>query len=253
MFFERHCRIFWFLIVARGAPPVKLSVVIPVYNERTLIPQIIERVKAAPLPDGLTMEIVVVDDCSTDGTREWLAEHVASRPDVRVCLHDKNAGKGAALRTGFAAVTGDIVIVQDADLEYDPREYPQVLTPLLDGRADVVFGTRFLGQTHRVLYYWHSVGNWMLTTLSNMLSNVNLSDMECCYKAFRTDVLRRITLTENRFGFEPEITAKVARLGCRIYEVSVSYSGRTYADGKKIGWKDGVSAIRCILKYNLLG
>ena len=133
------------------------------------------------------------------------------------------------------------------------REYPQVLTPLLDGRADVVFGTRFLGQTHRVLYYWHSVGNWMLTTLSNMLSNVNLSDMECCYKAFRTDVLRRITLTENRFGFEPEITAKVARLGCRIYEVSVSYSGRTYADGKKIGWKDGVSAIRCILKYNLLG
>ena len=232
---------------------MKLSVVIPVYNERVLIPQIMERVKSAPLPDGLMMEIVVVDDCSTDGTREWLSQHVASSPDVALCLHDKNTGKGAALRTGFAAATGDIVLVQDADLEADPREYPQLLTPLLDGRADVVFGTRFLGQTHRVLYYWHSVGNWLLTTLSNMLSNVNLSDMECCYKAFRTDVLRQITLTENRFGFEPEITAKVARLGCRIYEVSVSYSGRTYAEGKKIGWRDGFSAIRCILKYNLLG
>jgi glycosyltransferase involved in cell wall biosynthesis len=232
---------------------VKLSVVIPVYNERVLIPQIFDRVMTAPLPDGLTLEIVVVDDCSTDGTREWLTQHVTSQSGVVLCLHERNAGKGAALRTGFAAVTGDIVIVQDADLEYDPREYPQLLTPLLDGRADVVFGTRFLGQTHRVLYYWHSVGNWMLTTLSNMLSNVNLSDMECCYKAFRTDVLRRITLIENRFGFEPEITAKVARLGCRIYEVSVSYSGRTYAEGKKIGWRDGFSAIRCILKYNLLG
>lgn len=232
---------------------MKLSVVIPVYNECVLIPQIIERVKAAPLPDGLTLEMVIVDDCSTDGTREWLSQHVASSPDVALYLHDKNAGKGAALRTGFAAATGDIVLVQDADLEYDPREYPQLLAPLLDGRADAVFGTRFLGQTHRVLYYWHSVGNWLLTTLSNMLSNVNLSDMECCYKAFRTDVLRQITLIENRFGFEPEITAKVARLGCRIYEVSVSYSGRTYAEGKKIGWKDGFSAIRCILKYNLLG
>ena len=232
---------------------MKLSVVIPVYNERGLIPQILERVTAAPLPEGLTMEIVIVDDCSTDGTREWLTEHLTPGPGVAVCLHERNAGKGAALRTGFAAATGDILLVQDADLEYDPREYPQLLAPLLDGRADVVFGTRFLGQTHRVLYYWHSVGNWLLTTLSNMLSNVNLSDMECCYKAFRADVLRRITLAENRFGFEPEITAKVARLGCRIYEVSVSYSGRTYADGKKIGWKDGFSAIRCILKYNLLG
>jgi glycosyltransferase involved in cell wall biosynthesis len=232
---------------------MKLSVVIPVYNERTLVPQIFDRVMAAPLPEALTMEIIVVDDGSTDGTREWLAEHGALRPGVVIRMHDQNAGKGAALRTGFAAVTGDIVIVQDADLEYDPREYPQLLAPILDGRADVVFGSRFLGQTHRVLYYWHSVGNWMLTTLSNMLSNVNLSDMECCYKAFRTDVLRRITLTENRFGFEPEITAKVARQGCRIYEVAVSYSGRTYAEGKKIGWKDGFSAIRCILKYNFLG
>ena len=231
---------------------MKLSIVIPVYNERTLIPQTLDRVMAAPLPEGMTREIVVVDDCSTDGTREWLGEHAASQPWVTLCLHERNAGKGAALRTGFAAATGDIVLVQDADLEYDPAEYPQLLAPLLDGRADVVFGTRFLGQTHRVLYYWHSVGNWMLTTLSNMLSNVNLSDMECCFKVFRHDVLRRITLVENRFGFEPEITAKVARLGCRIYEVSVSYSGRTYAEGKKIGWRDGFSALRCILRYNLL-
>ena len=230
---------------------MKLSIVIPVYNERSLLPQVLERVEAASLPEGLVLEIVVVDDRSTDGTREWLEQRVARRPNITLCLHERNAGKGAALRTGFGAATGDIVLVQDADLEYDPAEYPQLLAPLLDGRADVVFGTRFLGQTHRVLYYWHSVGNWLLTTLSNMLSNVNLSDMECCYKAFRTDVLRRITLVENRFGFEPEITAKVARLGCRIYEVSVSYSGRTYAEGKKIGWRDGFSALRCILKYNL--
>ena len=231
---------------------MKLSIVIPVYNERSLLPKVLERVEAASLPEGIVREIVVVDDRSTDGTREWLEQRVATRPNITLCLHERNAGKGAALRTGFAAATGDIVLVQDADLEYDPAEYPQLLAPLLDGRADVVFGTRFLGQTHRVLYYWHSVGNWMLTTLSNMLSNVNLSDMECCYKAFRTDVLRRITLVENRFGFEPEITAKVARLRCRIYEVSVSYSGRTYAEGKKIGWRDGFSALRCILKYNLL-
>ncbi len=230
---------------------MRLSIVIPVYNERSLLPRVLERVAAAPLPDGLTREIVVVDDCSTDGTREWLEEHAGSRSGIAICLHQKNAGKGAALRTGFNAATGDIVLVQDADLEYDPREYPRLLEPLLDGRADVVFGTRFLGQTHRVLYYWHSVGNWLLTTLSNMLSNLNLSDMECCYKVFRVDVLRRITLVENRFGFEPEITAKVARLGCRIYEVAVGYSGRTYAEGKKIGWRDGFSALRCIVRYNL--
>lgn len=233
------------------AEPVKLSIVIPVYNERSLLPLVLERVEAAALPAGMTREIVVVDDCSTDGTREWLEHLSRSRPDITLRLHERNAGKGAALRTGFAAATGDIVLVQDADLEYDPAEYPQLLAPLLDGRADAVFGTRFLGQTHRVLYYWHAVGNWLLTTLSNMLSNVNLSDMECCYKAFRIDVLRRITLVENRFGFEPEITAKVARLRCRIYEVAVSYSGRTYAEGKKIGWRDGFSALRCIVRYNL--
>jgi len=230
---------------------MKLSIVIPVYNERGLVPQAIARIEAAALPEGLEREIVIVDDCSTDGTREWLREFAASRPDIKLQLHGQNAGKGAALRTGFAAATGDFVIVQDADLEYDPREIPTVLEPLLDGRADVVFGTRFLGHTHRVLYYWHSVGNWLLTTLSNMLSNVNLTDMECCYKAFRRELLARIRLEENRFGFEPEITAKVARLGCRIYEVPVSYSGRTYAEGKKINWKDGFSALRCIIRYNL--
>ncbi len=232
---------------------MKLSIVIPIYNERDLAPQALARIEAAPLPEGVARELVVIDDCSTDGTREWLRDYFADRPDVILKLHEKNAGKGAALRTGFAAATGDFVIVQDADLEYDPREIPTVLEPLLDGRADVVFGTRFLGHTHRVLYYWHSVGNWLLTTLSNMLSNVNLTDMECCYKAFRREVLRQIELKEDRFGFEPEITAKVARLGCRIYEVPVSYSGRTYAEGKKINWKDGFSALRCILQYNLVG
>ena len=231
---------------------MKLSVVMPVYNERELVPIAIARVGAVPLPGGLEREIVLVDDCSTDGTREWLIDFAAGRPDVVLSLHDINRGKGAALRTGFAAATGTFVLVQDADLEYDPRDYPALLEPLLDGRADVVFGTRFLGQTHRVLYYWHSVGNWLLTMLSNMLSNVNLTDMECCYKAFRRDVLARITLVEDRFGFEPEVAAKVARLGCRIYEVPVSYSGRTYAEGKKINWKDGISALRCILRYNLL-
>ena len=232
---------------------MKLSIVVPVYNERDLAPQALARIEAAPLPEGLSREIVLVDDCSTDGTREWLQEYAASRPYVTLKLHPHNQGKGAALRTAFAAATGELVIVQDADLEYDPREIPTVLEPLLDGRGDVVFGTRFLGHTHRVLYYWHSVGNWLLTMLSNMLSNVNLTDMECCYKAFRREVLEKIDLKEPRFGFEPEVTAKVARLGCRIYEVPVSYSGRTYAEGKKINWKDGFSALRCILKYNLLG
>lgn len=233
-------------------PPRLLSIVIPVYNERELVPQLLSRVEAVSLPGGLAKEIVLVDDHSTDGTREWLQALEAQRPDLRITLHDTNRGKGAALRTGFRVATGDVILVQDADLEYDPREYPTLIEPILDGRADVVFGTRFLGHTHRVLYYWHAVGNWLLTTLSNMLSNVNLTDMECCYKVFRREVIDRLDLREDRFGFEPEVTAKVARLGCRIYEVPVSYSGRTYAEGKKINWRDGVSAIRCILKYNLL-
>lgn len=230
---------------------MKLSIIIPVYNERELAPQLLERVEQAVLPEGVTREAVLIDDCSTDGTRDWLKELKETRPDLIVRLHERNQGKGAALRTGFAIATGDAIIVQDADLEYDPREYAALLEPLLDGRADVVFGTRFLGNTHRVLYYWHSVGNWLLTMLSNMLSNINLTDMECCYKLFKADVLRQVRLQEDRFGFEPEVTAKVARLGVRIYEVPVSYSGRTYAEGKKINWQDGFSALRCILRYNL--
>jgi len=230
-----------------------LSIVVPVFNERALLPRALERMLAAPLQDGVEREVIVVDDCSVDGTREWLASWAEGRPGVRVELHAVNRGKGAALRTGFAVARGEFVVVQDADLEYDPREIPQLLEPLLDGRADVVFGTRFLGGTHRVLYFWHAVGNWCLTTLSNMLSNLNLTDMECCSKVFRREALAGLTLVENRFGFEPEFTAKVARLGCRIYEVPIGYSGRTYAEGKKINWRDGVSAIRCILKYNLFG
>jgi glycosyltransferase involved in cell wall biosynthesis len=195
--------------------------------------------------------VIVVDDGSSDGTRDVLREKVEPRV-ARVIYQERNRGKGAALRTGFAAATGDIVLVQDADLEYDPHDYPRLIEPILAGRADVVFGSRFSGGACvRVLYYWHYVGNRLLTTFSNMLTNVNLTDMEVCYKAFRRDVLRQITIEEDRFGFEPEITAKVARLGCRIYEVGISYAGRTYREGKKIGWRDGLRAIWCILKYNL--
>lgn len=197
-------------------------------------------------------EIVLVDDCSSDGTRDLL-QRTTFPANVRVLYHERNQGKGAALRTGFAAATGDLVIIQDADLEYDPQEYPKLLQPILDGKADVVFGSRFAGgETHRVLYFWHSLGNKFLTLASNAFTNLNLTDMETCYKVFKRDVLQRITVEEHRFGFEPEITAKVAKLRVRIYEVGISYAGRTYEEGKKIGWKDGVRAMWCIFKYNVL-
>jgi len=230
-----------------------LSIVMPVYNERELLPIVLDRVEAVQLPAGVRRQIVLIDDCSTDGTREVLRELNDRRSDLTICFHEVNRGKGAALRTGFEHATGDIIMVQDADLEYAPEEYPQLLAPILDGRADAVFGSRFCGETHRVLYYWHSLGNKFLTTLSNMLSNLNLTDMECCYKLFTREILDQVTLEENRFGFEPEMTAKVSRLKARIYEVPVSYAGRTYEEGKKINWKDGFSALRCILKYNLRG
>lgn len=223
-----------------------LSVVIPVYNERNYILEVIERVKDV----GLAHEIVVVDDCSSDGTREVLA--ALNDPEVRIFFHERNQGKGAALRTGFSKVTGDIVIIQDADLEYDPQEYPRLLKPILDGKADVVYGSRFAGgDAHRVVYFWHMIGNKCLTLLSNMLTNLNLTDIETCYKVIRREFLVRIKVEENRFGFEPEITSKLARLNARIYEVGISYYGRSYREGKKISWLDGFSALRCIVKYNL--
>lgn len=227
---------------------MKLSVVIPCFNELGTIGTVVEAIKASPVQH---LEIIIVDDYSTDGTREILSSRIESQVD-RVIYHDRNQGKGAALRTGIAAATGDIVIVQDADLEYDPQEYPVMIKPILDNKADVVFGSRFAGgQAHRVVYYWHMVGNQFLTMLSNIFTNINLTDMEVCYKAFRREIIQSIRLEENRFGFEPEVTAKVAKKGCRIYEVGISYYGRTYKEGKKIGWKDGVRAIYCILKYNL--
>ncbi len=222
---------------------MKLSVVIPVYNENGTIREVLERVRAVPIPK----EVIVVDDGSSDGTRDALRS--LSSPELVILYHDQNRGKGAALRTGFARVTGDVVLIQDADLEYDPSEYPRLLKPILENKADVVYGSRFGGETHRVLFFWHYVGNRFLTTLSNMFTNLNLADMETCYKVFRADLLERLRLRSNRFGFEPEFTLKVARLGCRIYEVPVSYHGRNYESGKKITWKDGVSAIGCIVWY----
>ncbi len=226
---------------------MRLSVVIPAYNEKNTILELLRRVEAVPL--SLEKEIIVVDDCSTDGTQEVLAG--LGRPDIKVLFHPKNMGKGSALRTAFSEATGDIVLIQDADLEYNPAEYPDLLAPILDGRADVVYGSRFLGGPHRVLFFWHSIANRFLTALSNMVTNLNLTDMETCYKVFRRDVLERLRLKSRRFGFEPEVTIKVAKLKCRIYEVPISYAGRNYYEGKKIGWKDAVAALWHILRYRL--
>ncbi|HUL95829.1 MAG TPA: glycosyltransferase family 2 protein [Usitatibacter sp.] len=227
---------------------VKLSVVIPCYNEAPTIARLLEAVRAAPWP---VKEIIVVDDASTDGTRELLTGPLRGQVD-QLALHERNAGKGAALRTGIAKATGDIVIIQDADLEYDPQQYPRLLAPIVEGRADVVYGSRFMGaEPHRVLYFWHRMGNGLLTLLSNMFTNLNLTDMETCYKAFRRELIQAIEIEEDRFGFEPEITAKVAKRGCRVYEVGIAYYGRTYAEGKKINYRDGFRAIYCVLKYNL--
>lgn len=227
---------------------MKLTVVVPCFNELGTIAQIVQAIKSSPVEN---IEIVIVDDCSTDGTRELLKSTIESQVH-KIIYHTVNRGKGAALRSGFAAATGDIVVVQDADLEYDPQEYPRLIAPILGNKADVVFGSRFQGgYPHRVVYYWHMVGNQFLTTLSNMFTNINLTDMETCYKAFRREIIQSIKIKENRFGFEPEITAKVAKLNCRIYEVGISYYGRTYKEGKKISWKDGFRAIYCILRYNI--
>lgn len=227
---------------------MKLSVVIPCYNERATIQQIVAAVRLSPYEPK---EIIVVDDCSTDGTRQYLKAELSNSVD-RLLFHEINKGKGAALRTGIAAATGELIIIQDADLEYDPQEYSKLVAPILAGKADVVFGSRFMGEgAHRVVYFWHRVGNGFLTLLSNIFTNINLTDMETCYKVFRREIIQGIVIEEDRFGFEPEVTAKVSKLGCRIYEVGISYYGRTYEEGKKIGWRDGVRAIYCIIKYNV--
>ena len=224
---------------------MKLSVIIPVFNEVGTIEEIIERVKQAPFEK----EIIVVDDGSTDGTRDLLKQQ--GKGGVTILFHESNQGKGAAIRTAIPYISGDIAIIQDADLEYHPSEYPHLIAPILDGKADVVYGSRFLGGPHRVLFFWHAVGNRIITTLSNVLTNLNLSDMETGYKVFRAEVLKRIKIKSNRFGFEPEITAKISKMGCHIFEIPISYWGRDYSQGKKISWKDGLAAIYWIIKYNI--
>jgi glycosyltransferase involved in cell wall biosynthesis len=225
---------------------MKLSVIVPVYNERTTILDVYKKITAV----DLDKEILLIDDCSTDGTRDIIKR--LESEDTKIFFHEKNMGKGAALRTGFRNATGDILLIQDADLEYDPGEYPKLIKPILEGKADVVYGSRFSGgECHRVLFFWHMAGNKFLTLLSNLFTNLNLTDMETCYKVFKRQIFEKIRIEEDRFGFEPEITAKLSKMGARIYEVGISYSGRTYEEGKKIRWKDGFSAIRCILKYNL--
>jgi len=229
---------------------MKLSIIIPVYNEKKYIQEIVGRVKKVNLP-GIEKEIIIVDDCSTDGTRDILEKSLNNQV-AEVIYHEQNMGKGAALRTGFQYATGEVVIIQDSDLEYDPAEYGKLLKPIQDGKADAVYGSRFVGsEPHRVLFFWHYVGNKLLTLLSNMFTNLNLTDMETCYKMFTKEVLDSIQIEQNRFGFEPEITAKLAKGNWRIYEIGISYSGRNYAEGKKINWRDGLQALWCILKYNL--
>jgi glycosyltransferase involved in cell wall biosynthesis len=246
------------LSIYRIPDDLVLSVVIPVYNEVHTLHEILRQVRAVPI----NKQIILVDDCSTDGTQDLLRRMAEEESDLTIVFHEKNRGKGAALRTGFAHATGQIVIVQDADLEYDPGQYPQLIQPIVEGKADVVYGSRFIGESHRVLYFWHSLANKFLTLLSNTFTNLNLTDMEVCYKVFRREVIQGIPLKSDRFGFEPEVTAKVARFvvpaienrpsrRCRVYEIPVSYNGRDYREGKKIGWKDGVQALYCIVRYAL--
>lgn len=233
---------------------MRLSIVIPAYNEARTIHLILDKIKAVTLPDGIEKEIILTNDCSTDDTEGAINRYITANPDLPIIYqkHEHNKGKGAALHTGIRRATGDFIIIQDADLEYDPREYQLLLRPMLDGFADVVFGSRFMGgRPHRILFFWHSIGNKFLTFLSNMFTNLNLTDMETCYKLFRAEHLKSLDLKENRFGFEPEVTAKISRIpNIRIYEVGISYYGRSYLEGKKIGWRDGFRAIYCILKYN---